>query len=84
MNTTTAAFFAAAGDLVGELLARLKHEDPEAYAALAAAIKAGGFFALGCAFGPAGPIATRLQFNAPNGERTTLFEAGPMSVEALQ
>ncbi len=83
MNNTTEAFFAAAGDLAGELLARLKREDPNAYGALCVAMKAGGFFNLNCAFGAAGPIDTRLQFTAPNGERATLFEVG-MTPEGLQ
>lgn len=74
VSPTTSAFFAAAGDLAGELLADLRRADPEAANATASTLKAGGFFTLAVAFGVAGPIDTRLQLIGPAGERTTLFE----------
>lgn len=84
-DETTRRFFEAAGDLAGELLNRLKADDPEGHAAIARELRAGGFFTLICAFGTAGPIDTRLQFVARDGgERITLFEVREDDVRALQ
>jgi hypothetical protein len=83
MTENTARFFAAAGALAGELLARLKTEDAALHATLAEAMRVGGFFTLSCAFGAAGPIDTRLIFVSPAGERTTLFEVGEFEAPTL-
>ena len=74
--TDASSFYAAAGDLAGALLDRLKREDPNAATAVAGTLQAGGFLTLTVAFGVAGPIDTRLQLVGPAGERTTLFEVG--------
>jgi len=74
MKETTTTFFAAAGDLAGELLAQLKRDDPAAHGAVSTAMQHGAFFTLTVAFGAGGPIDTRLVLMSPAGEPVTLFE----------